>query len=185
MTSNIVSNLGVSLDPTLSFQQQISAICQLCDLKLWMSAICHYLSEDVTPKLLCVLVYCNSLLAGCARYLLSNFQKVWNNTARLIFRTSSAPMSHICFIFFTSFLLSSGSNTYFILFKIISHLPFRPSASLHSFAAVLLFCSVRKCHPSTLSPVVSSVSLFRLQLSGTNSLFLSIIPPQSVLSNLP
>ncbi len=78
-----------------------------------MSAIRHYLSEDITQKLLCVLDYCNSLLAGCARYLLSNFQNIWNNTARLIFRTSSAPMPHICFVFFTSFLLSGGLNTYF------------------------------------------------------------------------
>ena len=87
-------NLGVCLDPTLSFQQQISSVCHICYLELrWISAICHYLSEDVTKKLLCAFVlsrldYCNSLLAGCPEYFLSKHQKVQNNAARLIFRTT-------------------------------------------------------------------------------------------------
>ena len=103
-----------------------------------MSAICHYLSEDISQKLLCVLVYCNSLLAGCARYLLSNFQKVWNNIARLIFRTSSAPMPHICFVFFASFLLSSGLNTYF--FSLRSSLVCL-SDPLHLYTPLQQLCS--------------------------------------------
>ena len=40
-------------------------------------------------------------------------------------------------------------------------------------------------HLSVLSPVVSALSLTRLQLSGTNSLFLSVILPLSVLLNVP
>ena len=40
-------------------------------------------------------------------------------------------------------------------------------------------------HPSEQSPVVSALSLTRLQLSGTNSLFLSAMPPLSALLNLP
>ena len=40
-------------------------------------------------------------------------------------------------------------------------------------------------HPSEQSPVVSSLSLTKPQLSGTNSLFLSAILPLSVLLNLP
>ena len=73
--SNTVHNLG--LDPTLSFQQQISSVCRICYFELRrISAIRHYLSEDVTKKLLCAFVlsrldYCNSLLAGCPKYLLS------------------------------------------------------------------------------------------------------------------
>ena len=68
-----------------------------------ISAIRHYLSEDVTKKLLCAFVlsrldYCNSLLAGCPKYLLSKLQKVQNNTARLISRTTRSahvtPMLH-------------------------------------------------------------------------------------------
>ena len=96
--ANTVRNLGVCLDPTLSFQQQISSVCRTCYLELCrISAILHYPSEDVTQKtetkLLCAFVlsrldYCNSLLAACPKYLLSKLQKVQNNAARLIFRTT-------------------------------------------------------------------------------------------------
>jgi hypothetical protein len=49
--ANTVRNLGVSLDRTLSFQQQISSVCRICYLELRrISAIRHYLSEDVTKK---------------------------------------------------------------------------------------------------------------------------------------
>ena len=63
--ANTVCNLGVCLDPTFSFRQEISSICRICCLELRrISAICHYLSEDVTKKLLCAFVvlrldYCN------------------------------------------------------------------------------------------------------------------------------
>ena len=51
--ANTVRNLGVCLDPTFSFRQEISSICRICCLELRrISAICHYLSEDVTKKLL-------------------------------------------------------------------------------------------------------------------------------------
>ena len=92
--ANTVRNLGFCLDLTLSFQQQISTVCRICYLELRLiSAIRHYLSEDVTKKLLCAFVlsrldYCNSLLAGYPKYLLSKLQKVQNNAARLIFRTT-------------------------------------------------------------------------------------------------
>ena len=83
--ANTVRNLGVCLDPTLSFQQQISSVCRICYLELHrISAIRHYLSEDVTKKLLCAFVlsrldYCNPLLSGCPKYLLSKLPKVQNN----------------------------------------------------------------------------------------------------------
>ena len=49
--ANTVRNLGVCLDPTLSFQQQISSICRICYLELRrISAIRHYLSEADTKK---------------------------------------------------------------------------------------------------------------------------------------
>ena len=68
--ANTVRNLGVCLNPTLSFQQQISFVCCICYLELRrISAIHHYLSEDVTKKLLCTFLlsrldYCNSLLVS-------------------------------------------------------------------------------------------------------------------------
>ena len=47
--ANTVCNIGVCLDPTLSFQQQIFSVCRICYLELRrISAIRHYLSEDVT-----------------------------------------------------------------------------------------------------------------------------------------
>ena len=52
--ANTVRNLGVCLDPTLSFQQQISSVCRSCYLELCrISAIRHYLSEDVTKTKHC------------------------------------------------------------------------------------------------------------------------------------
>ena len=102
--ANTVHNLGVRLDPTLSFQHHISTVCCICYLELrQISAICHYLSKDVTKKLLCMFIlsrldYCNSLSVGCPKYLLSKLQKVQNNAARLIFRTTRSahvtPMLH-------------------------------------------------------------------------------------------
>ena len=104
--ANSVRNLGVRLDPVLTFQQQISSVCRIFYLELLrISAVRHYLSEDHThtKKMLCVFVlsrldYCNSLLAGCPKYLLSKLQKVQNNAARLIFRTTRSthltPMLH-------------------------------------------------------------------------------------------
>ena len=49
-------------------------------------------SLTMSPKNLCAFVllrldYCNSLLVGCPKYLLSKFQKIQNNAAKLIFRT--------------------------------------------------------------------------------------------------
>ena len=92
--SSAVRNLGVILDQTLSFNQHISSVCRTCYLELRrISSIRHYLSEDATKTLICSFVlsrldYCNSLLAGCPKHLLSRLQKVQNNAARLIFRTS-------------------------------------------------------------------------------------------------
>ena len=92
-----------------------------------ISAIRHYLPEDVTKKLLCAFVlsrldYCNSLLAGCPKYLLSRLQKVQNNAAGLIFRTRSAhitPMLH-----FLHWLPTEQRTEYklsLLCFKIIFH----------------------------------------------------------------
>ena len=62
--ANTVRNLGVCLDPTLSFQQQISSVCHICYLELCqISAIHHYLSEDVTKKtVVCVCSFKTRLL---------------------------------------------------------------------------------------------------------------------------
>ena len=52
---NTVRNLGVCLDPTHSFQEQISSVCRTYYLEICrISAIRHYLSEDVTKKNYCL-----------------------------------------------------------------------------------------------------------------------------------
>ena len=62
--ANTVRNLCVCLDPTLSFQQQISSVCRIFYLELRrISAIRHYLSEDVTKKtVVCVCSFMTRLL---------------------------------------------------------------------------------------------------------------------------
>ena len=61
--ANTVRNLGVCLDPTLSFQQQISSVSRICYLELRrISAIRHNLSEDATKKIVCVCSFKTRLL---------------------------------------------------------------------------------------------------------------------------
>ena len=77
----------------------VSAILNFDGLEQY-ATICLKMSPK---KLLCPFVlsrldYCNSLLAGCPKYLLSKLPKVQNNAARLIFRTTRSahitPMLH-------------------------------------------------------------------------------------------
>ncbi len=91
-TSTTVRNLGVTLDQSLSFQDNVSSICRACYLELRrIGSIRHLLSEDATKTLISAFIlsrldYCNSLLAGCPQKLLSRLQKVQNNAARLTLR---------------------------------------------------------------------------------------------------
>ena len=51
--ANTVRNLGVCLDHTLPSQEQICSVRRICYLEpRLICAIRHYLSEDVTKKLL-------------------------------------------------------------------------------------------------------------------------------------
>ena len=167
-----VRNLGVCLDPTLSSQQQISAVCRICYLELRrISAIRHYLSEDVTKKLLCAFVlsrldYCNSFLADCPKYLLSKLQKVQNNDARLLSRTTSSalvtPMLHSL-----QWLPTEQRIEYKLTLLFLIRLP---STFQNFFTFTLLPCSsallqTPECseyHPSEHSP--TSVSSFKSSL---------------------
>ena len=195
--SNTIRNLGVCLDPTLSLSNSksppfvVSAILNFVGLVQY-ATICLKMSPK---KLLCVFVlsrldYCNSLLAGCPKYLLSKLQKVQNNAARLIFRTTRSahvtPMLHS--LHWLPIEQRIEYKLSLLCFKIISHKTpiyllhlYTPSRQLRSSTGTE--CS--EYHPSELSPVVSTLFLTRLQLSGTNSLFLSAILPLSALLNLP
>ena len=103
------------------------------------------------------------------------------------------PTSLLCFILFTGYLLSRGSNTSYLCFALRSFLTGLPSTFQNFFSFTFLpgrsaplqkpECSEYRL--SQQSPVVSALSLTRLQTSGTSSLFLSVILPLSVLPNLP
>ena len=103
------------------------------------------------------------------------------------------PTSLLCFILFTGYLLSRGSNTNCLCFALTSFLIRLPSTFQNFFtftlppgsSALLQTPDCSEYHPSEQSPVVSALSLTRLQLSGTNSLFLSAILPLSAPLNLP
>ena len=167
--ANTVHNLGVCLDPTLSCNSisppfVVSAILNFVGLVQY-ATICPKMSPK---ELLCAFVLsrlgsCNSLLAGCPRYLLSKLQKVQNNAARLIFGTSRSAHVLLCFILFTGYLLSRGSNTNCLCFALRSFLIRLPSTFQNFFTFTLLPGSsalhqTPECpeyHPSEQSRVVS------------------------------
>ena len=159
------------------------------------ATICPKMSPK---KLLCAFVlsrlnYCNSLLAGCPKYLLSKLQKVKNNGARLTFRTTrsayTTPMLHS--LHWLPIEQRIEYRLSLLCFKIISHQApiyhsellhlYTPSWQLRSSTDTLVF----RIPSFEQSPVVSILSLTRFQLPGTNSLFLSAILPLSALLNLP
>ena len=96
------------------------------------------------------------------------------------------PTSLICFILFTGYLLSRGPNKNYLCFALRSFLIRLPS-TFQNFTFTLppgssALLQTPECsgyHRSEQSPVVSALFLTRLQLSGTNSLFLSAILPVS------
>ena len=127
--------------------------------------------------------------AGCPKYFLLKVQRY----RKLLQEHPNPIMSLLCFILLTGYLLSRGSNTSCLCFALRSFLIKSPSTFQNFFICRLLpgssaLLQTPKCseyHPSEQSPVVSALSLSKLQLSGTNSLFLSIVLPVSVLLRLP
>ena len=85
-----------------------------------------------------------------------------------------------------------GSNTNCLCFALRSFLIRLPSTFQNftftlppSSSTLLQTPECSEYHPSEQSHVVSALSLTRIQLSGTNSLFLSTVLPLSALLNLP
>ena len=134
----------------------------------------QYATEDVTKKIklnkcafvLSRLGYCNSLLAGCPKYLLYKFQKVKNNAARLIFRTTrSAHVTSMLHSLHWLPIEQRIENKFALLkdhFSSGSHLPFRPSSPLHSFPAAPLFYRHRSVQNTILLNKVLWSALFLL-----------------------
>ena len=80
---------------------QTSAVCYL-ELRR-INTIRHYLSEDATKTLICAFIlsrldYCKALLSFSPKHLLDRLQKVQNNAAQLIYRSSKfnhiTPLLH-------------------------------------------------------------------------------------------
>ena len=102
--SSSVRSLGVTLDPTLSFQQHISNVCRSAYLELRkISSVRHLLSAEATTTLVCAFIfskldYCNSLLAGLPKRLIHRLQRIQNNAARLVCKSSKfehvSPLLH-------------------------------------------------------------------------------------------
>ena len=90
--SQHLRNLGILIDSSLSFHQQVNNICRAAYLELRrISMIRGYLSVDATKTLVCSLVlsrldYCNAVLCGLPQCLLYKLQKVQNTAARMIFK---------------------------------------------------------------------------------------------------
>ena len=132
--------MSVLILPSLSNSKSpfvVSAILNFVGLVQY-ATICLKMSPK---KLLCAFVlsrldYCNSLLAGCPKYLLSKLQKVQNNAARLIFRTTRSahvtPMLH--FLHWLPIEQKIEYKLSLLCFKIFSHLaPIYLSELLHLY----------------------------------------------------
>ena len=130
------------------------------------------------------------------KYLLSKLQKVQNNAARLIFRTTRS--AHVNPMFHSLHWLPIEQRIEYKLsllcFKIISHqAPIYLSELLHLYKEVVPAAPHFYRHSSVQNTILpnkvlwscSALSLTRIQLSGTNSLLLSAIQPLSALLNLP
>jgi hypothetical protein len=89
-----VKNLGVYLDPILSFDAHISHICGGPYLQLRrIGKIRPYLSMDSTKKLAVAVIiyrldYCNAVLADIADEKIAQLQRIQNSAARLVLRKS-------------------------------------------------------------------------------------------------
>jgi len=93
----------------------------------------------------------SSSLAGCPKYRPSKLQKVQNNAARFISEHPDPPTSLLCFIRFVGNLLSRGSKTSMLCFKIISLQALSTFQNfLLSIPAAPLFCR----HPSVQIPYI-------------------------------
>ena len=102
--SSSVRSLGVTLDPTLSLQQCISNVCRSAYLELWkISSVRHLLSDEPTTTLACAVIfskldYCNSLFAGLLKHLIHRLQRIQNDAARFVCKSSKfehvSPLLH-------------------------------------------------------------------------------------------
>ena len=88
--SLLVRNLGFLFDENFTMQKQISAVCKTAYFHLRnIARIGKYLSESAAQSLVHAFVssridYCNSLLSGLPKNLLTKLQRVQNSAARIV-----------------------------------------------------------------------------------------------------
>jgi hypothetical protein len=89
-----VKILGVTLDSTLSFDKHVSSVVQSCNYHIHaLKHIRHLLSYDLACQIACSIVasrldYCNSLLYNTSAMNILRLQRVQNNLARVVCRSS-------------------------------------------------------------------------------------------------
>ena len=92
--SNHIRNLEVHMDQHLSMTYHVTAVCAACNYHLYrLSSIRHYLTTEAARSAVNALVTsrlddCNSLLHNMPLSQTARLQRVPNNAARLITRTS-------------------------------------------------------------------------------------------------
>ena len=121
--SQTVCKLSITLDQTLSFQQHISNVCNTCYLEPGRISTIHHLSKGATNTLICAFIlsrldYCSALLSGSQKHLLDRLQKVQNNTAQLIYRSSK--FSHVTPLLYTLHWLPNEKKEKRVSFKLAS-----------------------------------------------------------------
>ena len=90
--SELVQNLGVFLDESLSVEMQVNQLCKVLYFQLrTISKIRSFLTVNAAKTLAVAFIlshldYCNSLLTGLPDHKLAKLQRIHNNAARLVFR---------------------------------------------------------------------------------------------------
>ena len=165
--SDSLSSLGLTIDNTLSMRLYVLTICRLAYYELRrISSIRHFLSTPATKTLVCSFVlsrldYCNSLLAGCPKYLIDKLQRVQNNAARLVLRARKRDHA--------TPLLSS-----------LHWLPV--NSRIHYKICSLTYTSLFDSGPTYLSDRLQIYSPPRLLRSSSDSRILSMPPPYNTKS---
>ena len=93
--SHRIRNLGVHMDQHVTMTDHVTAVCAACNYHLYrLSSIWHYLTTEAAKSAVSThsstldSTYCNSLLHNITLSQTARWQRVQNNAARLITRSS-------------------------------------------------------------------------------------------------
>ena len=100
--SHRIRNMGVHMDQHLTTTDHVTAVCAACNYHLYrLSSIWHYLTTEAAKSAVNALVTsrldnCNALLHNIPLSQRARLQRVQNNAARLITRTTSHQCRRSC-----------------------------------------------------------------------------------------